>query len=73
MSFFIGNLSAVILPESTLDEGKSVIGQAGSRIVGHKKRRHERFAVRAGRPVTQLTSNSEAVSSTGFFTGIYTP
>jgi hypothetical protein len=29
MSFFIGNLSAVILSESRLDKGKSVIGQAG--------------------------------------------
>ena len=30
--------------------------------LAHKKRRHERFAVRAGRPVTQTTSGAEAVS-----------
>jgi hypothetical protein len=28
-------------------------------FVGHKKRRHERYTVRAGRPVTQLTSSME--------------
>jgi hypothetical protein len=32
------------------------------RVLRDKKRRHERFAVRAGRPVTQLTSNSGVVS-----------
>jgi hypothetical protein len=31
------------------------------------------LAVRAGRPVTQLTSSSGAASSTASITGIYTP
>jgi hypothetical protein len=44
-----------------------------SSISSAQKKAARTFSVRAGRPVTQLTSNSEAASSTGSFTGIYTP
>jgi hypothetical protein len=42
-------------------------------LSGAKKDGTNGLAVRAGRPVTQLTSNLGAASSTGSFTGIYTP
>jgi hypothetical protein len=42
------------------------------RLATAKKRRHERFAVRAGRPVTQTTSSSGAIRRICSITGIIT-
>jgi hypothetical protein len=38
-----------------------------------QKKTARTFSVRAGRPVTQLTSSLGAVRTTDSFTGIYTP
>src|SRR5580704_2738829 len=54
----------------------ALYGVLHSRVSLHsivqKKRRHERFAVRAGRPVTQTTPDFEGGRSTTLITGIST-
>jgi hypothetical protein len=63
------------MAESPYEDSKTEISDQRSgirKLVAGKKRRHERFSVRAGRPVTQLTPSTGAALRANFITGINT-